>query len=147
MAATSTFNGNLTTNGTTTSNGLTTHNANVRLTTNQALEQFNQLEFYSTTLNNGAGGTTVTLRGDEYSGNLGFSLTYYDIETQLFTGTNKSYAIKGTANAYTLPTATVVLNGGVLDSITIDTPGSYLPPGVTATITGDGVGTSNSCHR
>ena len=140
MAATSTFNGNLTTNGTTTSNGLTTHNANVRLTTNQALEQFNQLEFYSTTLNNGAGGTTVTLRGDEYSGNLGFSLTYYDIETQLFTGTNKSYAIKGTANAYTLPTATVVLNGGVLDSITIDTPGSYLPPGVTATITGDGVG-------
>ena len=98
------------------------------------------MEFYSTTLNNGAGGTTVTLRGDEYSGNLGFSLTYYDIETQLFTGTNKSYAIKGTANAYTLPTATVVLNGGVLDSITIDTPGSYLPPGVTATITGDGVG-------
>lgn len=140
VAATSTFNGNLTTNGTTTSNGLTTHNANVRLTTNQALEQFNQLEFYSTTLNSGAGGTTVTLRGDESSGNLGFSLTYYDIETQLFTGTNKSYAIKGTANAYTLPTATVVLNGGVLDSITIDTPGSYLPPAVTATITGDGVG-------
>lgn len=140
VAATSTFNGNLTTNGTTTSNGLTTHNANVRLTTNQALEQFNQLEFYSTTLNSGAGGTTVTLRGDEAGGNLGFSLTYYDIETQLFTGTNKSYAIKGTANAYTLPTATVVLNGGVLDSITIDTPGSYLPPAVTATITGDGVG-------
>ena len=140
VAATSTFNGNLTTNGTTTSNGLTTHNANVRLTTNQALEQFNQLEFYSTTLNSGAGGTTVTLRGDESSGYLGFSLTYYDIETQLFTGTNKSYAIKGTANAYTLPTATVVLNGGVLDSITIDTPGSYLPPAVTATITGDGVG-------
>ena len=140
VAATSTFNGNLTTNGTTTSNGLTTHNANVRLTTNQALEQFNQLEFYSTTLNSGAGGTTVTLRGDESSGNLGFSLTYYDIETQLFTGTNKSYAIKGTANAYTLPTATVVLNGGILDSITIDTPGSYLPPAVTATITGDGVG-------
>lgn len=140
VAATSTFNGNLTTNGTTTSNALTTHNANVRLTTNQALEQFNQLEFYSTTLNNGAGGTTVTLRGDEYSGGLGFSLTYYDIETQLFTGTNKSYAIKGRANAYTLPTATVVLNGGVLDSITVDTPGSYLPPAVTATITGDGVG-------
>ena len=140
VAATSTFNGNLTTNGTTTSNGLTTHNANVRLTTNQALEQFNQLEFYSTTLNSGAGGTTVTLRGDEAGGNLGFSLTYYDIETQLFTGTNKSYAIKGTANAYTLPTATVVLNGGVLDSITIDTAGSYLPPAVTATITGDGVG-------
>ena len=140
VAATSTFNGNLTTNGTTTSNGLTTHNANVRLTTNQALEQFNQLEFYSTTLNSGAGGTTVTLRGDESSGYLGFSLTYYDTETQLFTGTNKSYAIKGTANAYTLPTATVVLNGGVLDSITIDTPGSYLPPAVTATITGDGVG-------
>ena len=140
VAATSTFNGNLTLNGTTTSNALTTHNANVRVTTNQLMETYNQVEFYSTSLNNGAGGTTVTLRGDEQSGNLGFSLTYYDIETQLFTGTNKSYAIKGTANAYTLPTATVVLNGGVLDSITIDTPGSYLPPGVTATITGDGVG-------
>jgi len=39
-----------------------------------------------------------------------------------------------------LPTATVVLNSGVISSITIDPPGSYLPPAVTATITGDGVG-------
>ena len=140
VAATSTFNGNLTLNGTTTSNALTTHNANVRLTTNQLMETYNQVEFYSTSLNNGAGGTTVTLRGDDYDGRYGFSLTYYDLETQSFTGTNKSYAITGSASAYTLPTATVVLNSGVISSITIDTPGSYLPPAVTATITGDGVG-------
>ena len=118
VAATSTFNGNLTLNGTTTSNGLTTHNANVRVTTNQLMETYNQVEFYSTSLNNGAGGTTVTLRGDDYDGRYGFSLTYYDLETQAFTGTNKSYAITGSASAYTLPTATVVLNSGVIQSIT-----------------------------
>ena len=74
VAATSTFNGNITTNGTTTSNALTTHNSNVRVTTNQVMETYNQLEFYSTSLNNNAGGTTVTLRGDEYAGNRGYLL-------------------------------------------------------------------------
>lgn len=140
VAATSTFNGNITTNGTTTSNALTTHNSNVRVTTNQVMETYNQLEFYSTSLNNNAGGTTVTLRGDDFAGNRGYTLTYYDTETQLFTGTNKSYGIRMAADAVVLPTATVTVSGGLIDSITVNTGGQYLPTGITATITGDGVG-------
>ena len=32
------------------------------------------------------------------------------------------------------------VNGGLIDSITVNTGGQYLPTGITATITGDGVG-------
>ena len=140
VAATSTFNGNVTTNGTTTSNGLATHNSDVRLTTNQGLEAYNKLEFYSTSANAGAGATTVTLEGDNASGNLGYALTYYDTETVAYTGTNKSYAIRMSPAAYTLPTATVTVSGGLVTGFTITSPGSNLPTNITATITGDGTG-------
>ena len=44
------------------------------------------------------------------------------------------------ADAVVLPTATVTVSGGLIDSITVNTGGQYLPTGITATITGDGVG-------
>ena len=137
VAAVSTFNGNATFNGTLTLNSLTTTTADIQLNQTSGSALYKGIKFWDTSQNTNAGNWAADMFVSSDQASRYLDLKYYDTDTT-YTSTNYQYGLRVASIGYTLPSATVNLVNGAVDSFTITATGSFLSQTVTATITGDG---------
>jgi len=137
VTATSTFNSNTTFNQVMTVNAVSTHAENIRFNVNSDTQLYKSLEWFDAAQATNAGKVVLDAQVQSSEATRYADFTYYDRDTD-YTSTDTSYGLRIASIGYTLPQATVVLNGDAVDSFVINDPGSGLLGTVTATISGDG---------
>ena len=137
VAATSTFNANITANNPVTINAATTTTADVTLNQTSGTGSYRKLKFFDTSQDTNAGRSVADLSVTTDSAARFLDLTYYDQDTD-YTSTNYSYGIRAASIGYTLPQVTVNITNGAVASFTITNAGANITAAMTATISGDG---------
>ena len=137
VAATSTFNANITANNPVTINAATTTTADVTLNQTSSTGSYRKLKFFDTSQDTNAGRAVADLAVTTDSAARFLDLTYYDQDTD-YTSTNYSYGIRTASIGYTLPQVTVNISNGAVASFTITNAGANITAAMTATISGDG---------
>ena len=137
VAATSTFNANITANNPVTINAATTTTADVTLNQTSGTGSYRKLKFFDTSQDTNAGRSVADLSVTTDSAARFLDLTYYDQDTD-YTSTNYSYGIRAASIGYTLPQVTVNISNGAVASFTITNAGANITAAMTATISGDG---------
>ena len=137
VAATSTFNANITANNPVTINAATTTTADVTLNQTSGTGSYRKLKFFDTSQDTNAGRAVADLAVTTDSAARFLDLTYYDQDTD-YTSTNYSYGIRAASIGYTLPQVTVNISNGAVASFTITNAGANITAAMTATISGDG---------
>ena len=137
VAATSTFNANITANNPVTINAATTTTADVTLNQTSGTGSYRKLKFFDTSQDTNAGRSVADLSVTTDSAARFLDLTYYDQDTD-YTSTNYSYGIRAASVGYTLPQVVVNISNGAVASFTITNAGANITAAMTATITGDG---------
>ena len=137
VAATSTFNANITANNPVTINAATTTTADVTLNQTSGTGSYRKLKFFDTSQDTNAGRAVADLAVTTDSAARFLDLTYYDQDTD-YTSTNYSYGIRAASVGYTLPQVTVNITNGAVASFTITNAGANITAAMTATISGDG---------
>ena len=137
VAATSTFNANITANNPVTINAATTTTADVTLNQTSGTGSYRKLKFFDTSQDTNAGRSVADLSVTTDSAARFLDLTYYDQDTD-YTSTNYSYGIRTASIGYTLPQVTVNITNGAVASFTITNAGANITAAMTATISGDG---------
>ena len=137
VAATSTFNANITANNPVTINAATTTTADVTLNQTSGTGSYRKLKFFDTSQDTNAGRAVADLAVTTDSAARFLDLTYYDQDTD-YTSTNYSYGIRAASIGYTLPQVTVNITNGAVASFTITNAGANITAAMTATISGDG---------
>ena len=137
VAATSTFNANITANNPVTINAATTTTADVTLNQTSSTGSYRKLKFFDTSQDTNAGRAVADLAVTTDSAARFLDLTYYDQDTD-YTSTNYSYGIRAASIGYTLPQVTVNISNGAVASFTITNAGANITAAMTATISGDG---------
>ena len=137
VAATSTFNANITANNPVTINAATTTTADVTLNQTSGTGSYRKLKFFDTSQDTNAGRAVADLSVTTDSAARFLDLTYYDQDTD-YTSTNYSYGIRAASIGYTLPQVTVNISNGAVASFTITNAGANITAAMTATISGDG---------
>ena len=137
VAATSTFNANITANNPVTINAATTTTADVTLNQTSGTGSYRKLKFFDTSQDTNAGRAVADLAVTTDSAARFLDLTYYDQDTD-YTSTNYSYGIRTASIGYTLPQVTVNISNGAVASFTITNAGANITAAMTATISGDG---------
>ena len=137
VAATSTFNANITANNPVTINAATTTTADVTLNQTSGTGSYRKLKFFDTSQDTNAGRSVADLSVTTDSAARFLDLTYYDQDTD-YTSTNYSYGIRAASVGYTLPQVTVNITNGAVASFTITNAGANITAAMTATISGDG---------
>lgn len=137
VAATSTFNANITANNPVTINAATTTTADITLNQTSGTGSYRKLKFFDTSQDTNAGRAVADLAVTTDSAARFLDLTYYDQDTD-YTSTNYSYGIRAASIGYTLPQVTVNISNGAVASFTITNAGANITAAMTATISGDG---------
>ena len=137
VAATSTFNANTTFNGTITSNALATHTNEVQINQTSGSGLYNKIKWWDTAQNTNAGNWAADLEVTSDASTRYLDLKYYDTDTG-YTSTNYTYGLRVASIGYTLPEATLTVNGGVIDGYNITNAGKFLSGTVTPVLSGDG---------
>ena len=137
VAATSTFNANITANNPVTINAATTTTADVTLNQTSGTGSYRKLKFFDTSQDTNAGRAVADLAVTTDSAARFLDLTYYDQDTD-YTSTNYSYGIRAASVGYTLPQVVVNITNGAVASFTITNAGANITAAMTATISGDG---------
>ena len=137
VAATSTFNANITANNPVTINAATTTTADVTLNQTSSTGSYRKLKFFDTSQDTNAGRAVADLAVTTDSAARFLDLTYYDQDTD-YSSTNYSYGIRAASIGYTLPQVTVNISNGAVASFTITNAGANITAAMTATISGDG---------
>jgi len=137
VAATSTFNANITANNPVTINAATTTTADVTLNQTSGTGSYRKLKFFDTSQDTNAGRSVADLSVTTDSAARFLDLTYYDQDTD-YTSTNYSYGIRAASIGYTLPQVVVNITNGAVASFTITNAGANITAAMTATISGDG---------
>ena len=137
VAATSTFNANITANNPVTINAATTTTADVTLNQTSGTGSYRKLKFFDTSQDTNAGRSVADLSVTTDSAARFLDLTYYDQDTD-YTSTNYSYGIRAASVGYTLPQVVVNITNGAVASFTITNTGANITAAMTATISGDG---------
>ena len=137
VAATSTFNANITANNPVTINAATTTTADVTLNQTSGTGSYRKLKFFDTSQDTNAGRSVADLSVTTDSAARFLDLTYYDQDTD-YTSTNYSYGIRAASVGYTLPQVVVNITNGAVASFTITNAGANITAAMTATISGDG---------
>ena len=137
VAATSTFNANITANNPVTINAATTTTADVTLNQTSGTGSYRKLKFFDTSQDTNAGRAVADLAVTTDSAARFLDLTYYDQDTD-YTSTNYSYGIRAASIGYTLPQVVVNITNGAVASFTITNAGANITAAMTATISGDG---------
>ena len=137
VAATSTFNGNLTINGTSTVNAVATHTDDIQINQASGAGTYKKIKWWDTSQNTNAGNWAADLdvRSDVATRYL--DLTYYDQDTA-YTSTNHTYGLRIASVGYTLPVVTLGTSGGSIDSYSIVSGGSNISGTLTPVLSGDG---------
>ncbi len=137
VAATSTFNANITANNPVTINAATTTTADVTLNQTSGTGSYRKLKFFDTSQDTNAGRAVADLAVTTDSAARFLDLTYYDQDTD-YSSTNYSYGIRAASVGYTLPQVTVNITNGAVASFTVTNAGANISAAMTATISGDG---------
>ena len=137
VAATSTFNGNITANNPVTINGTTTATDDITLNQISGTGTYKKLKFFDTSQDTNAGKLAGDLAVSTDSASRYLDLAYYDRDTD-YASTNYSYGMRIASIGYTMPDVLVQLTNGAVSGFTIVNPGANITKSMTAVITGDG---------